>query len=107
MSHSDGGTTDVPQRSSHLQRLSLIFLVAGGTMLAAGFAIQWLVYHGNMSGRGFDPGITSALLVQLLISVGTVALTGAAFGYLLMAMRADTLERAAGETGVQGVDGIG
>ncbi len=82
----DGRTTSGGQ----LRRLSLSLLVGGSIALGISVVLQWAQLGGGFSMRGdFDSGYTTALLAQLLSVLGTVSLTGAVFGFLLLAMRAD------------------
>jgi hypothetical protein len=84
--------TPTPQ-PSHLARLCRYLLAGGLLALLGSTLLQW----GQMSeawreaaggGRGFD-GFEFALVTQLMYVLGTVALTGAVFGYVLLAARRD------------------
>ena len=107
MSQSNGGTSGSAQPMSHLQRLSQRLLIGGVATLAIAFVVQEVQYSGHFPANGgFDQGITAALFAQLLTILGTVALTGAAFGYLLAAMRRDSAERSSADVGTADVDGL-
>ena len=81
-----GGT----ESGGQLRRLSLYLLVGGLIALALSVAIQWAQYGGGFSMRGgFGGGVGAALVGQVLSVLGTVSLTGAVFGFVLLAMRAD------------------
>jgi hypothetical protein len=60
-------------------------------MVALALVLQWLAFHPPQRAY-LGEGITTALAVQLFTLLGTVALTGAVFGYLLNAMRVDSRE---------------
>jgi hypothetical protein len=67
---------------SHLTRLSRYLLASGAIALAVGTFLQWDAVENGGS-------INSALAAQVLMVLGTAALTGAAFGYVLLAVRRD------------------
>ncbi len=93
-----------PARAGHLRRLSMYLLVGGLVALGISVVYQWAQFGGRFStGGDFGGGLAAALFVQLLSVLGTVSLTGAAFGFLLLAMRADREARAPG-VGVEDLD---
>ena len=71
--------------TSHLTRLSRYLLAGGVAALIVSTALQWEQF----GARGIGDGYESALVAQLLMVLGTVALTGAVFGYVLLAVRRD------------------
>lgn len=81
---------ETPARpTSHLTRLSRYLLASGVIALAVSTFLQWdaMERGGSLSG---------ALAAQVLMVLGTFALTGAVVGYVLLALRLDREERAAG-----------
>ena len=90
MSDLDPRTEGNAESSGQLRRLSLYLLVGGLVALGLSVAIQWAQYGGGFSMRGgLGGGVGAALVGQVLSVLGTVSLTGAVFGFLLVAMRAD------------------
>ena len=88
------GSHQIPTTSSasggQLRRLSLSLLVGGSIALGISVVLQWAQLGGRFSMRGdFGGGYATALLAQVLSVLGTVSLTGAVFGFLLLAMRTD------------------
>jgi hypothetical protein len=76
-----------PERpTSHLSRLCRYLLAGGLVALFGSTLFQWEQLGGG--GGRFD-GYGLALTAQLLMVLGTVALTGAVFGYVLLAVRRD------------------
>ena len=85
-----------------LRRLSLSLLVGGSLALGISVVFQWAQFGGRFSMRGdFGGGLATALFVQVLSVLGTVSLTGAVFGFLLLAMRADREGRDADAAGIE------
>lgn len=78
-----------PERpTSHLSRLCRYLLAGGLVALAVSTFIQWESVQGR-GPRFIGDGYEGALAAQLLMVLGTVALTGAVFGYVLLAVRRD------------------
>ncbi len=103
------GSHQVPATSSapggQLRRLSLSLLVGGLIALGISVIVQWAQFGGRFSMRGdFGGGYGTALLVQLLSVLGTVSLTGAVFGFLLLAMRADREGHGAPSVGAEDLE---
>lgn len=83
-----GRMDETPERTtSHLTRLCRFLLAGGLISLAIVTFLQWdqLQSGGPRLGDGYGVALT----VQLLMVMGTVALTGAVFGYVLLAVRRD------------------
>ena len=79
------------QPTSHLTRLARLLLGTGLGALVVAAALQWTQYNGgNVMGQWSD-SLAMALAAQLLTVLGTAALTGAAFAYVLLALRRDRL----------------
>jgi hypothetical protein len=76
--------------TSHLTRLARYLLASGAIALAVSTFIQWDAVESGGS-------IQAALAAQVLMVIGTVALTGAVFGYVLLALRNDRAEDVAGD----------
>ncbi len=79
---------ETPERTtSHLTRLCRSLLAGGLVSLALATFLQWdqLQSGGPRLGDGYGVALTA----QLLMVLGTVALTGAVFGYVLLAVRRD------------------
>ena len=70
--------------TSHLTRLCRYLLGGGVAALIVSTALQWEQLDG-----GIGDGYEGVLVAQLLMVLGTVALTGAVFGYVLLAVRRD------------------
>ena len=105
MSASDRDPDDSASGGGQLRRLSLSLLVGGLIAFGISVAYQWAQLRGNLSMRGpFGGDLATVLLVQLLSVFGTVALTGAVFGFLLLAMRADRVARDVPGTSVEDLD---
>lgn len=68
--------------TSHLTRLCRYLLASGVIALAISTFVQWDTFE-----RGGS--LTTALTAQVLTVLGTVALTGAVFGYVLVALQRD------------------
>jgi hypothetical protein len=64
----------------------LLTLLASTLLQWGQVSTTWREVTGG--GRGFD-GFELALVTQLMYVLGTVALTGAVFGYVLLAARRD------------------
>jgi hypothetical protein len=78
---------ETPERTiSHLTRLCRFLLAGGLVSLAIATFLQWDQWQ---SGGRLGDGYEVALMAQLLMVLGTVALTGAVFGYVLLAVRRD------------------
>jgi hypothetical protein len=77
------------RRGGQLRRMSLWLLIAGSGLLVGSYFLQWAQFGGSPIRGSFADGIGTALLAQLLSVLGTVSLTGAVFGLLLLAVRAD------------------
>jgi uncharacterized membrane protein YidH (DUF202 family) len=76
--------------TSHLTRLCRFLLGGGAVALALAAFLQWDQVRGGESRlRNLGDTYAIALIAQLLTVVGTVALTGAVFGYVLLAVRRD------------------
>ncbi|MCZ3390130.1 MAG: hypothetical protein LH645_13685 [Actinomycetia bacterium] len=104
MSGSGSDPDGSPAPAGHLRRLSVYLLVGGSIALGISVAYQWAHFVGRFStGGDLGGGLATALFVQLLSVLGTVSLTGAVFGFLLLAMRADREARAPGR-GVEDLD---
>jgi hypothetical protein len=75
--------------ASHLSKLSLRLLLGGLGALVVSTLLQWTQFQEGR-GRSFIlDGFGVALAAQVLMVLGTAALTGAAFGYVLLAVRRD------------------
>ena len=78
--------------ASHLDRLCRHFLGWGLAALAASIGLTWLQVQDWVNGPRSElvsSGLAMSLLVQALTVLASVLLTGAAFGYLLRALRRD------------------
>jgi hypothetical protein len=89
MSDLDPRTGDSAESGGQLRRLSLYLLVGGLIALGLSVAIQWAQFGGFSMRGGLGGSVGAALVGQVLSVLGTVCLTGAVFGFLLLAMRAD------------------
>jgi hypothetical protein len=74
--------------TSHLTRLSRYLLAGGLVAVLLSTLLQWQQLQGR-GPRFIGDGYGVALMTQLLMVLGTVALTGAVFGYVLLAVRRD------------------
>jgi len=105
MSSSDREPDAGTKPGGQLRRLSLYLLVGGLIALGVSVVYQWAQYSGRFSMRGLIGGdVAAALFVQVLSVLGTVALTGAVFGFLLLAMRADREARDGAGARVEDLD---
>ncbi len=75
--------------ASHLSKLSRGLLLGGLGALVASTLLQWVQFEGGRGRSFMMDGFGVALAAQVLMVLGTVALTGAAFGYVLLAVRRD------------------
>jgi hypothetical protein len=82
---------DEPQAksASHLSKLSLRLLLGGLGALVVSTLLQWTQFQGGRGRSSLLDGFGVALAAQVLMVLGTAALTGAAFGYVLVAVRRD------------------
>jgi hypothetical protein len=71
-----------------LTRLCRYLLGGGVAALSVSTFLQWESVQGR-GPRFIGDGYERALVAQLLMVLGTVALTGAVFGYVLLAVRRD------------------
>ena len=72
------------ETTSHLARLCRYLLAGGVAALIISTALQWEQLDG-----GIGDGYEGVLVAQVLMVLGTVSLTGAVFGYVLLAVRRD------------------
>lgn len=75
--------------ASHLSKLSRGLLLGGVAALAVSTLLQWAQFEGGRGPRSWMDGLGLALASQVLVVLGAAALTGAAFGYVLLAVRHD------------------
>lgn len=80
--------------ASHLSKLSRGLLLGGLGALALSTLLQWAQFEGGRGPRSWLDGLGVALAAQVMMVLGTAALTGAAFGYVLLAVRRDRDEAA-------------
>ena len=85
---------------SHLTRAFRILTIVGSVSLALGVLIQLTQFSSFGGRRGALDGYGPVVVAQLLMVVGPVALTGAVFAYVLLAVRKDRdAEASAGGAG--------
>lgn len=78
--------------TSHLTRLSRYLLAGGIGSLAVATLLQWSQYNGGRVMGQWRDSVVLLLASQLLMVLGTAALTGAAFAYVMLALRRDRLD---------------
>lgn len=80
--------------TSHLTRLARALVAGGLGALAVATLLQWSQYNGGRVMGQWRDSVALLLASQMLMALGTAALTGAAFAYVMLALRRDRLDPA-------------